>query len=263
MLSHNRILFHLAAVLLSYTALFSCATVSYLNGRAPDDLIFRKTTTGAVIRLAGQELTAPEFSLYADGSVIKYTYRDGQRQLARYRLSRKAFMDIYQTIHSRWTCISDTAETLNTLKNEDALTADIYVQYIFVGDTVTVRPFRTVKKNTIEKHDLLTLAQWMDTLPLGKPSPFIGDSVLLFVKKIEKADPAIYPLWPWTAIDLSLIYKKPVSMYEPNVPENSTHITGSMARRIQKTIPAHGQYAKYQYQNAVYAVGYRPLLPKE
>lgn len=230
----------------------SCAPASYLHGVDPWKPILQRTTHGGVAALVGTELNGPTFSLYANGIAVYYQYVNGQRQLVQRRVARADF----------FTLMDRLKEAAGRYREDGASTgaSELPVTELSFEN----RRFRVVGLGLVsgkETRDLEILGAEMDSMCGMAGQVFRADTVTLFVKRVPQGDPGKWPPWKVAALPPDTMARKAVSMYEPNVAENSRKVTGSIARKIQTVVTQASVYERFSWKGEVYLIGYRPELP--
>lgn len=231
----------------------SCAPVSYVTDRQPSDLVFQKKIYGGAAALVGTELSAPSFSLYADGTAIYYHYIDGKRKLVSSRLSENEFNAIYDRIQKNLSVqLDDTPKQ----------TGAPVTEFIYGSKPITVEGLGFIKG--IPTLDTLQeFSNSIDQLTFRKNKKYVSKKVVLYVKKLSAGEPKTWPEWKINEIDPDSVYKKDLSFYEPNTDENSIALEGNLAVKIQKVIEQASIYQKFSFKGTIYAIGYRPVIQRD
>lgn len=237
-------------ILLTPLWLQACAPVSYLENHRPSDLVFRKQAYGGVAALVGTELSAPGFSLYADGTVIYYQYINGKRKLVFSRLSKDEFFEKYNWIRKNLT---------RPFENIPRQAGAPVTEFIFNSQIITVEGLGFIRDipvlDTLQAFSA-ALDQWT-----FKNKKYTAQQIVLYVKKLSGGDPKAWPEWKVEEVRLDSIYKKDIGFYEPNTDENSILLEGKTAKSVQDRIEQTSIYQKFSSNGKIYAVGYRPVLP--
>ncbi|MBL7994774.1 hypothetical protein JNM05_05330 [bacterium] len=229
----------------------SCSPVSYLDNRQPSDLIFQKSVYGGITALVGTELSAPSFSLYADGTVIYYQYIDGKRKFVSSRLPKREFFVVYNWIEK-----SLLPATGQTAKLDGAVVTEFY----FNSRTITIEGLGFIQ-GSAQFDSLHEFSKQIDQLIFKKSKKYYARQIVLYVKRLSGGDIGSWPEWKISEVGLDSIYQKEVSFYEPNVKENSLIIEGDIAVKVQKVVEQTSIYQKFSFRGRIYAVGYKPMLP--
>lgn len=229
----------------------SCAPVSYLENHEPTDLIFQKKTYGGVATLVGTELQAPGFSLYADGRVFYYQYIDGKRQLVYTRLAKKDFLRIYAWIEKNMN---------RTIKDPPKNSEAPITEFSFGRETTGIEGLGFVKGDP-GLDSLQEFSKAIDRINFDRSKRYMSNKIILYVKKLPSGDPESWPKWDIKDIDPASVYRKELSFYEPNSDENSLVLEGDLAKQVQNKIEQASIYQKFGFNNQIFAVGYRPVLP--
>jgi hypothetical protein len=231
----------------------SCAPISYLTDRQPTDLIFQKRTYGGAAALVGTELSAPAFSLYADGTVIYYHYLEGKRILALSRLSESEFNDVYSRIQK------NLSVHLDEIPKQ---TGAPVTEFVYASKTIAIEGLGFIHGipllDTLQK-----FSESIDQMTFGKNKKYFSKKIVLYVKKLLAGEPQIWPEWKIKEIDPDSIYKKDLSFYEPNDEENSKTLEGTLAKNIQNEIEQASIYQKFSFKGKIYAIGYRPVISRD
>ncbi len=245
--------------LLAVAGLTSCAAPrSYLEVHQPWDVIFQKRSYGGAADLIGTELHAPAFTLYANGSVIAYNYRDNKRRLLVKRLDRDEFLNLYHRISILMLFDNrDSAYVVESFRDwTDAPTTEM----MFYSKRLVIKGLGMYKKSpTIDS--LQAFITGLDRREWPGAKAYQADSVRVFVKKLKGGDPQVWPVWPIGEIRLESLYHVERSAYEPNVEDNSRVYAGDLARQVQAAVDQVSMYQKFSWGSAIYSVGYRPLIP--
>lgn len=231
----------------------SCAPASYLRDHRPTDLIFQKRIYGGAAALVGTELSAPAFSLYADGAVIYYHYAEGKRKLVSSRFTESEFKAVYARIQKS---LSIPLEQIPVQPGAPV------TEFIFHSRTITVEGLGFTKDVPL----LDTLQEFsasIDRLTFGKNRKHFSNKVIVYVKKLSGGEPHAWPEWKIKEINPDSVYKKDISFYEPNADENSITLEGDLAKKIQKEIDQVSIYQKFSFNGNIYALGYRPIILRE
>ncbi|MBL7961992.1 hypothetical protein JNL27_17290, partial [bacterium] len=197
----------------------SCAPVSYLDNHMPSDLIFQKKVYGGVTALVGTELSAPSFSLYADGTVIYYRYMDGKRKFVSSRLPKRDFFNMYNWIENK---LSHAAG--QTSKLDGAVVSEFY----FNSRTVTIEGLGFIQGSSL-LDSLHEFSKQIDQLNFKKSKKYYARQIVLYVKRLSGGETGSWPEWKIREVGLDSIYHKDISFYEPNVKENSIVLEGKIA----------------------------------
>ena len=234
-------------------AFISCAPISYLTDRPPTDLVFQKRVYGGAADLVGTELSAPSFSLYADGTVIYYHYLDGKRKLVSTRLSESEFNAVYSRIKK------NLSEHLDETPKQ---TGAPVTEFVYGSKTITIEGLGFIQGvptlDTVQEFSIS-----IDQLTFRKNKKYISKKVILYVKRISAGEPKTWPEWNIEEVNLDSVYKKDISFYEPNTDENSIALEGNLAVRIQQVIDQASIYQKFSFRGKTYAAGYRPVIHRD
>ncbi|MBL7961911.1 hypothetical protein JNL27_16885 [bacterium] len=228
----------------------SCAPISYLENHQPSDLIFQKKVYGGVTALVGTELSAPSFSLYADGTSIYYQYIDGKRRLVSSRLSKSDFLIMYNWI-----------ERNLSIEDEKPSKQDgsIITEFFFDSKTITIEGLGFIQGSSV-LDSLHEFSKQIDQLNFRKSKKYYARQIVLYVKRLSGGETGSWPEWK-LRVGLDSIYHKDISFYEPNVKENSIVLEGKIAVKVQKAVDQTSIYQKFSFKGKIYAVGYKPMLP--
>ncbi|KAB2879512.1 hypothetical protein F9K33_08905 [bacterium] len=229
----------------------SCARISYLDNHLPSDLIFQKKVYGGVTTLVGTELSAPSFSLYADGTVIYYRYMDGKRKFVSSRLPKRDFFIIYNWIENNLSLV-----TGQTSKLDGAVVSEFY----FNSRTVTIEGLGFIQGPS-QLDSLHEFSKQIDQLNFKKSKRYYAGQIVLYVKRLSGGEIESWPKWKIPEVGLDSIYQKDISFYEPNVKENSIVLEGKIAVKVQKVVEQTSIYQKFSHKGWIYAVGYKPVVP--
>ncbi len=241
--------------------LASCMSpgTSYLTVHQPWDRIFQRSSFGGAADIIGTELNAPSFTLYANGVMVGYRYADNKRQLVFKRLSRDEFLNLYHAVSLAMLFneldSATVAERRSNLSLKDAPTT----RFVFYSRALEVKGLGLYRQSPAAD-TLEAFSHELDRIMLDARQLFRADSVRLYVKKASVGDTSAWPIWPLENVRLDSIYRRDISLYEPNSDENSRLFSGDDARRIQNTIEQASIYQKFSYGGSIYAVGYRPLV---
>ena len=231
--------------------LSSCSPVSYLEHHQPSDIIFQKNVYGGVTALVGTELYTPGFTLYADGTVMYYQYVNGRRKLVCARVSRTNFLSLYDWIQKQ------LALPLERLpQQEDAPVTE----FLLDSQTLTIKGLGFIY-GSASLDSLQEFSKKIDQLGFKHSRPYVAQKIVLFVKQLSGGESRSWPEWKIREVDLSKVYKKDISFYEPNVTDNSIVLEGKLAKNVQKHVEQTGIYQKFSFNGNIYAVGYKPVLP--
>ncbi len=231
----------------------SCAPASYLQGVDPWKAVLQRTTHGGVTSLVGTELNGPTFSLYANGIAVYYHYINGQRRLVHRRLSRADFFMLMNRLK----------EAAGRHRDEDGKSS-VASDWPVTEFSFENRRFRVAGLGLVSGHesrDLEILGAEMDSMCRMSGRVFRTGTVTLFVKRVPQGDPDKWPPWKIAALPPDSMARSAVSIYEPNVPENSRKVTGSLAKKIQTVVTQASVYERFRWKGEVYLIGYRPELP--
>lgn len=231
----------------------SCAPASYLHDHRPTDLVFQKRVYGGAADLVGSELSAPSFSLYADGTVIYYHYLDGKRKLVSTRLSESEFNAVYSRIQKNLSVQLD-----ETPKQKGAPVTE----FVYGSKTITIEGLGFIQGipllDTLQK-----FSESIDQMTFEKNKKYFSKKIVLYVKKLSVGEPKTWPQWNIGEVNLDSVYKKDISFYEPNTDENSIALEGNLALKIQKVIDQASIYQKFSFHGRTYAAGYRPVIHRD
>lgn len=236
-------------------SIHACSGGSYLSGRLPEEIVFRKQSSGGVVERIGGELNAPGFTLLANGKIIYYDYVGGKRTLVWTKLNRREFTAFYERLSSVWEKFQRNKPSHVT--GDDILPVS---SLIFHSDSVTYKGASFSDTLSAEYH-AAAFGQWVDAFRAGSSKTYTAGTIRLYAKSISQGDVTQTPLWPVREIALDTIVRVPVGFYEPNVDENSVLISGRTAVKLQRMIPQSGIYQRFSFRNKIYVVGYRPVVP--
>ncbi len=236
-------------------SIHACSGGSYLSDRLPDEIVFRKQSTGGIVDRIGGELNAPGFTLTASGKIIYYDYIGGKRTLVWARLNRRDFTQIFNRISSSWTFLRKSRPT--RVSGDDILPV---TEIVFLSDTSAYRGASFSDTSSAEYH-ASALGLWIDAYRAGKAKVFTSRSIRLYARLISHGDVSKAPEWPIREIAPDALVRVPVGFYEPNSEENGVWVSGRIAVKLQRMIPQSGIYQKYSFKGNIYAVGYRPVVP--
>jgi hypothetical protein len=248
-----------AWALILWWLLEGCSSGTLLENHEPWSVMFRKQTRGGAAALVGTELSAPSFSLYANGFVIYYQYREGRRVLVRNRLSARSFFQLFgelSRVDTLACCDGPSCEGASCIA--DSLLPITLFQTI--NRSLEVRGLG-ICRGAAWLDTLQALNLFVDRLSFVGSRPFVADSIRLFVKKPVHGSTGKWPKWAVKEVELSAVYTEYVSPYEPNIEANSTVLAGHAARAVQRLFTQHGIYQSFSSGGEVYQVGFRALVP--
>ncbi len=247
--------------LCSLWLILACTPSVYLKDHKPTDLVFQKKVYGGIAALTGTELIAPGFSLYADGTVIYNQYVEGRRKLVQSRMSQGDFAKWYQRI-SRNLPVHAADSLLKNEESKNPAIAAAPVTEFYFGSEVTRIGGLGFYLYTPLVEGLQEFSKDLDALVFRNSRPYIAEKIILYVKRLDGGDTRAWPGWKIQEISLDLLYNKEVNFYEPNAEENSVLLEGETARQAQNVIEQAGIYQKFSFNGKIYAVGYRPVIPR-
>lgn len=250
-----RIILYLPLLGLSLVCL-QCTSGSYLSGLSPDTIVYQQTASGGIIQQIGGELNAPNFVVLANGTLIVQDYIDGKRLLMSGKLKRKSFDSLLLDLHA----IKNTANTyLPDIHKEHAILPMLSI--CFLNDTLIFR-IPVLEDTTTAEGRAFTALRKIDSYRRSiKGQRYFPSTIRLYAKHQAHGDIAQTQRWPLREVTPDTLVRVPVSYYEPNTDQNSTLLSGSVAKKIQQIMPQSGIYYKFSYKDKIYFVGYRPIIP--